>query len=65
MSNYYLTAKNKQTNKNTQADITLLANNLYLQEKRAQISLTLLLSALKNKKNQDNCNRFIRLKAIS
>ena len=38
MSNYYLTAKNKQTNKNTQADITLLASNLYLQEKRAQIS---------------------------
>ena len=50
MSNYYLTAKNKQTNKNTQADITLLASNLYLQEKRAQISLTLLLSPLKNKK---------------
>ena len=43
--------KNKQTHKNIQADITLLANNLCLQEKRAQISLTLLLSPLKNEKN--------------
>ena len=53
MSNYYLKAKKKkQTNKQTKTFklITLLANNLYLQEQRARISLTLLLSPLKNKK---------------
>ena len=69
MSNYYLKAKkkktDKQTHKNIQADITLLVNNLCLQEQSARISFNLLLSPLKNKKNQDNCNRFIRLKAIS
>ena len=69
MSNYYLKAKKKKkhTNKHTKTFKlkTLLASNLCLHEKRAQISLTLLLSPLKNEKNQDNCNRFIRLKAIS
>ena len=56
MSNYYLKAKKKkQTNKQTKTFklITLLASNLYLQEQRARISLTLLLlsySPLKNKK---------------
>ena len=68
MSNYYLKAKKKkQTNKQTKTFklITLLTNNLCLQEQRAWISFNLLLSPLKNKKNQDNCNRFIRLKAIS
>ena len=42
--------KNKQTHKNIQAD-NLIANNLCLQEKRARISLILLLSSLKNEKN--------------
>ena len=43
----------KKTN-NTQKHSSwynLIANNLYLQEKRARISLTLLLSPLKNEKN--------------
>ena len=45
-------SQKKQTNKQKHSSwYNLIANNLYLQEKRARISLTLLLSPLKNEKN--------------